>query len=319
MQIVHLFQSSNKSKRYANQHKKQPTKQWKNWGALKWPKIGTNSSIKCLKCINGFYIDDKDSNHSLRNSRSIFSRVSCFGRESPRAFETKAARSCCRSAASLLRASVEIMERESSATSNDFSIVVWMWPQKNARDIPPNTENLNLKMMGLGRWSSLSRGAQHQVPAVNLLWWVSGVFKLRTTCVQGYISCHRSGHLASMRISQQSCVQFDSKVHRKWHSFVHQNCSQLSHLLHESHPTVIAQSLPTSLARSRLSSSAGIPWGKGHPRSTSWFQKPSGMQGWLEDSTKGRTTNCLEACPKFWHGLAVSMVNSHFLGTALAS
>lgn len=146
MQIVHLFQSSNKSKRYANQHKEQPTKQWKNWGALKWPKIGTNSSIKCLKCINVFYVDDKDSNHSLRNSRSIFSRVSCFGRESPRAFETKAARSCCRSAASLLRASVEIMERESSATSNDFSIVVWMWPQKQCEeDTPPNTENLNLK------------------------------------------------------------------------------------------------------------------------------------------------------------------------------
>ena len=195
-----FFSHPTKGKRYANQHKKQPTKQWKNWGALKWPKIGTNSSIKCLKCIYGFYIDDKDSNHSLRNSRSIFSRVSCFGRESPRAFETKAARSCCRSAASLLRASVEIMERESSATSNDFSIVVWMWPQKNARDIPPNTENLNLKMMGLGRWSSPCPGVHcYQVPAVNLLWWVSGVFKLRTTCVQGYISCHRSGHLASMR------------------------------------------------------------------------------------------------------------------------
>lgn len=88
------------------------------------------------------------------------------------------------------------------------------------------------------------------------------MFKLRTTCVQGYISCHKWGSFGQHEKfhSNLACnLMVYSKVHRKWHSFVHQNCSQLSHLLHESHPTVIAQSLPTSLARSRLSSSAGIP------------------------------------------------------------
>lgn len=88
------------------------------------------------------------------------------------------------------------------------------------------------------------------------------MFKLRTTCVQGYISCHKWGSFGQHEKfhSNLACnLTVYRKVHRKWHSFVHQNCSQLSHLLHESHPTVIAQSLPTSLARSRLSSSAGIP------------------------------------------------------------
>ena len=69
----------------------------------------------------------------------------CFGQVSPKALDTKAARSCCRSAASLFRASVEIIVRESSAKSKLFSMVVWIWPEHRNQKKKRSKRSRNLR------------------------------------------------------------------------------------------------------------------------------------------------------------------------------
>ena len=101
-------------------------------------------------------------------------------------------------------------------------------------------------------------------------------------------------------ISQQSCVQFDGlqKSSQKMAQFrppkLFPTLPPVTRIASDSDSSISSDFSCTKSAVfiSRYS------WGKGHLDQHPGFKKPSGMQGWLEDSTKGRTpTNCLEACP----------------------